>query len=431
MPLKVTRQAAEIAGHHLGTVVPRPIGTLFPPFFPNDWISDFSIDTIWKTTISQAHSSGAQQRTSLVERPSRVIGTHLAGLSQEDATALQMTLMRMQMHENPFPIYSDVTKLEVDLGASAKEVICNVQNKRFYKGQRVAFVNPSFTRQDYGVLATAIYGEIAETYGTGFTLVDALNNGQSAGVLVYPLIDVNPGLRFNTTLASDQTMFLNIQVEEVSGPNTLPGSWGVDISSYLDYYNGNPIFKLEPNWASRVNLSFIRMGNSYSQGRGQHVELHADRPQVQVDITETDLSRSETWDLLRFFDSRRGRTHPFWILQPLTSHDIIAITATYVDVSIFDYLDNLQTFLTHIGFEENDGTLHVRQVASIATQDSDKFRITFTDPFTVVPAPIRMAPAWLSALRVDNMEQVWHTNEHSQCSLSTIQVLDEAAYSIG
>ena len=341
-----------------------------------------------------------------------------------------MTLMRMQMHSTPFPLYSDVTTLDSSLLSSGVEVLCNIQYKRFYKGQRVAFVEPHFKRRDFGVLANAIYGEIKEVYGTGFTLVDPLVFTMGRGTMIFPMIDIHPGLKYETNLMSDETIVANIKTHELDGQSALPASWGEDVSQLFSYYEGNPIFKLDTNWASRVQQEFVRAGTSFYQGRANHTELHATVPQIQVSISELDITREEAWELLRFFDSRRGRTNPFWIIQPLTTHSVFAITSTYVDIPAWDYLDNLQTFMKYIGFEDTSRNLHIRKVSSIVLQAPDRFRVTFNDPFTSVPTVAKVAPAWLSNFTQDNLEQGWKTNHHSSCRLSTLQVLDEATYSI-
>lgn len=435
MPIKITRQTLEVLGTNLGQVTPAGIGTIYVPFLRNNWKASVEIDTLWETVISASGTSGKEERVSLKPRPSRVVTSTITGMDAGESAALQNSILTMMQGYGsdgrggvPFPLYSDRTEAtQNNYGASFIE--CDVSNRRFYRGQRVAFVPQTYQRRDYnGTLGTAFYGQIDEIFGNGISLVDPIDFDVLRADHIYPLIDIHPNLGFQTQLITDEHAQTRIRVIEKDGNNTLPPSWLEDVSYLFDYYNGYPIFDLTPNWKTQVVQGYDRLGIQYPNGRTSFTVPFGERPQVYFNITEMSLTRKEAWDLLRFFDSRRGRALPFWTIQPLTSWRPLAINNNYIDVPDHDYAQNVEDYFQYVGIEANEG-LFVRSISSV-TEFNGYFRIGFSDPFTSVPTPIRAAPAYLTRFNSDSHRQVWTTEAVSGARLEIKQILSEGSLAI-
>ena len=93
MPLRVTKQTLEVMGTNLGIVTSIGAGTIFPPFFKANWRQTVDLESAWKTNITRAKSSGAEQRTQQYRRPIRTQTCLITGMSQQESTQIQFSLM--------------------------------------------------------------------------------------------------------------------------------------------------------------------------------------------------------------------------------------------------------------------------------------------------------------------------------------------------
>ena len=440
MPLRVTRQTLEVLGTSLGVVTPLGIGTLFPPFFKPNWRQSIALESAWRTNITQAKSSGAEERTQQYKRPVRTQTCLVTGMNQQESTQLQFSLMAMSgvggTNRNkgvPFPIYPDRTELTTSANTGSSFLSCDTRYKRFYRGQRAALVPRNYSRfaltASPDVWITAEYVEIENVYSNGLDLTDPTIEDRVSGDHVYPMMDIHPNLSTKINPITDNHAELKLIVLEQDGASTLPPSWIGEIDEFVDYSLGYPIFALDTNWKSKIGFDILRQGSRFASGRGTITETEADRPTVRFSVSELDSTRQEAWNLLRFFDSRQGRTKPFWMIQPLTMWEPTSVTSPdKLDIPNYDYLQNLQDYITHVGIEYTDGSCEVVSVSSIVVQGTG-YRIT-TSNFSSVLTIRRISPAWLSRFSSDALRQVWTTEGVSTTGVGIQQVLDESAVAI-
>lgn len=424
MPIRITKQSIDVAAPFTGRVEPLSPGSIYVPFFRANWRNSIEVTTAWRTSISRAHNTGAGSRTSLVERPSRSISATITGLNQAQSTQLHMFLSTLSSRGTPFPIYTDFTRLNTTLGSSATDVDADIRYKRFYPGQRVAFIHPQYQRVNYGVEAYAIYGEILDTYDSGFELIDPLGFDIPADYIIFPMMDVSPELELETRIITDNHIETRITVLEQDGPSTLPESWrGLPNTNT---YEGYPILQIDPNYKTNISKSYLRHGQRFGQGRSYITALYSEIPHARWDFQELRLSREEGWNWLNFFDSRRGRTFAFWIIDPHTLWNIISLTTTYVEIADVDYLDNLQTYLHYVGFNTGD----IRKVSDITNPASGIYRITFEDPFLSVPDARYVTQAALSIFEQDAMTETWITDDKYSTEVMITQELNDKEITI-
>lgn len=438
MPIKVTKQTLEVMGTNLGVVTPASSGSSFLPFFKPNWRQRITLESSWRTNITQGIDSGAEERTQQYKRPLRTQTALITGMSQEESTEIQFGLLTLSgvggtnnERGMPFPLYSDRSTLTNNVtGGSTTFFGCDTKHRRFYRGQRAALTTINFERVivSGSILAPTDFIEIIDVFPNGVEATTSQGSFTRQD-FIYPLIDIHPLLSVKTNLITDNNIELKLTVLEQDGASTLPPSWLGEINEFVDYSLGYPIFALDTNWKSKVGFEILRQGQRYASGRGSVTDTEADRPIIKINITELDSTKEEAWNLLRFFDSRQGRTKPFWLIQPLTLWDVISATVNNITVPDYAYLQNLKDYITHIGIELTDGTCIVKLVDSITLSGSD-YVIDFTsDPLTTLQSQSirRISPAWLSRFSRDNITQVWTTEGVSTVNLEIQQLLDESS----
>jgi hypothetical protein len=89
--------------------------------------------------------------------------------------------------------------------------------------------------------------------------------------------------------------------------------------SLLDL-EAQPLFTLEPNWASSLNTSFAmsRLLTEYP-GSAQNLESLTDDAPYMFDAGFLLTTKAEEYTLLAFFNARRGMNQRFWMRHPQTA----------------------------------------------------------------------------------------------------------------
>ena len=437
MPIKVTRQALEFLGINPGVVSPASQGTLYPPILQNDWASQVKVTTSWQTAISRSPFTGTEQRDSLGSRPVRSVQTTFKGMSQAESTSVQMSLMSMMgvpgsKQGVPFPIYSDFAITKNQLGSTETLISCDTIHKRFYIGQRIALVNPYHARAEYsGVKAYATYAIVKNISFDSIEIEDPIGEVLPLGSIVYPLIDCLPSLSMNTQLVTDYYSEATITATEKDAGSTLPPTWIGEIDQYFDYHEGYPIFDFVPNYASTVTQGYIRYGRSNSTGRSTTVSLNEDKPVLTYSFSDLNTSREEAWQLLQFFDSRRGRALPFWTVQPLTTWKALDITTSSITVPDYDYRANIGTYISHVAIIDHSDKVYIKSIENIsAVGDSFVLGFPVNEEFSTVPTVKRVAPAWLARFASDTLDQSWITDHHQTSDITIEQLSEEKSVSV-
>lgn len=427
MPIYVTKQSFDVLGINPGTVEPLDLSTTFAPFILPDWSSPIIVSTEWMTSISVSPITGTEERISLQSRPTRTLSFVSSIINQETGFQTQMTLNRMMSHEIPFPLYSDQIFLTAPATSSDTVLQCDsTVFKRLYLGQRLMIAKRDHNR--FVVAGTAkapvLYGIVKDITADTITLEDPVGVDLEGNEIVYPCFDSLPILSSVIDLETDFFGNSRITVLEKSGSNTLPPTWIGEVDTWMDYYKGYPIFKIEPNYNTKVRQTHVRQGVKTGVGRGTVIDLYGELPDIQIKYTELSVSRREAWDMLRFFDSRRGTALPFWVIQPQTAWKFEGNTSTSVDISNTDFLDSINTYIKEIGIEDSTGKQYIRTVTSTsATLES--FTLNFNESLPEGIIIKRVTPAWLCRFGMDELSQSWQTDHIEFSDVNIIGIRSE------
>jgi hypothetical protein len=432
--IRVTKESIEVLGKDLGRVTPINLSTSRFGFWRANWRAQVDFSTTWQTDITRAHDSLAEQRTGLQERPVHSMRSLLTGMTHEEATRLLMHMHRLAKHRHPVPLFQDQTTLLAD--ASGTTLVCDTLDRSLYLGQRVAVLPRGHARiqTDVNEFVDVFFGEIAALSPTGITLVDPLPVTIPAGGHVYPLIDCLEILTSEFDLHTDQVPEVEIQAHELSGISTLPPSWDEDVDAYFPTFEGLPIFDVHPNWRDRVRMRIAREGERYAAGLSESQDVQGDRARFGFEMDYLEATRADALKIRRFFDSRRGRLRPFWLLSPQTFWKTTGVSTTHMGIEPFGYMEDIEEFLTHVGIELTDGTTYVREIEDVQQIDTPALRyriIWSSNPLPSAPTNVeRVTAAHLARFDSDTLTERWHTDTTVETSLSFTELLNEASVAL-
>ncbi len=148
-------------------------------------------------------------------------------------------------------------------------------------------------------------------------------------------------------------------------------------------------------------------------------------------LTFSFCERENLWDLLQFFDSRRGRLLPFWTYAPVPFFEFDDITATYVDVAdTFDPAD-VASALTYVAVVLKDGTVEIRPVSGAAIV-GQSIRISVSTNFSPPAAADvdYVTMGMMCRFDSDVMQETWYNDENCDVTLPMIEVHEEQDHSV-
>lgn len=417
----------------MSVVVPRPLadadgpgvdGQVYRPgyLFLVQWADPIEISTAFDTSVSQALTL-AEERKGLLSRPTRVGELSLVALAESDAWQLQMEVTRFSQADSLVPLFADFTAITAAAGGSL--LTCDTTDRRFFEGARIiiAELRNRATLADFEV-ATIAAGGVAPA---ALTLTASLGRTYPAGSRVYPAIEARLRLNGSSEVVTDRDLTSRLDWSEHIGASQLPGlaALGTTPAGFLEYL-GEAIMHLTPDW-SRHTTGPRRIARGSAAGRGVSVATWGARPLVSKSLGWQFLTRATAFQVLRFFDSRGGRLHPFLLPSFLDDFKLLALGTTTVDVTpngpVFDYAHT-----THLAIFMRDGTLVVRAIDSVARLSASVDQITLDTalPSGLLVADVRRVSA-CHRVRFDRDEMVelWQTNFAVTIACPVIEVINE------
>jgi len=423
--IRLTKFGVEVLGYAYPPVVVDPFAnTIFPLISEGDWRGEFSIETIWQTAISKSQSTGAEEREGRVSRPTRILRTLCTGMSRSETTRMLANAFSQAGTRYPAAIYPDFT---FTTNSSTTSLLCDTSYKRFFPGQRVAVLP-----ENYSLSAThlqAQLGIIDYVTPDEIKLLFPLDVACAAGDIVFPLADCQIKLSQELNARTDAIAEWLQECVELSGTATLPGLSEEDVHYLgMSYYQGYPIFDLEPNWRDSVRVGVAREGASVQSGNTNIVSADGD-PFLTFGGSFEEYDRAAIWRAGRFFDSRNGRLRPFWAVNPLVLFDIVSIpTLASFAVTTASASGQLTDLVKHVGIRYTSGALQVIQVTSIVNNVNGTTTINLIEDMAVGVESV--TSAHLSRFDQDSFKETWRTDEICQFDLNYRSLLDEATYAV-
>ena len=422
----------------MSAVIPRPlaaadgpgvVGQVYRPgyLFLVQWADPVELATAFDTSVTQAQTL-AEERKGLLSRPTRVGELSLVSLAERDAWQLQMFVTRYSQADSLVPLFADFTAITV--AASGSVLTCDTTERRFFEGARViiAELRNRATLADFEVVTIAAGGVAPGA----LTLTAAVARTYPAGSRVYPAIEARLSLRGSSEVVTDRDMTSRLNWSEHIGASQLPGlvPVGTTPAGFLSYA-GEVIMHVTPDW-SRHTTGPRRIARGSRAGRGVSVATWGGRPLVAKSLGWQFLTRAAAFNVLRFFDSRGGRLHPFLLPSFLDDFTPLALGSITVDVTpngpVFDYAHS-----THLAIFMRDGTLVVREIDSVARLSSSVDQITLDTalPSGLLLADVRRVSAChLVRFDRDEIAEIWQTNHAVTMACPVVEVINEKTVAV-
>lgn len=418
------------------SVIPKPladvngpgaVGQVLPPgyLFLPQWREPMELATAFGTVVTRAQTL-AEERKGLAPRPLRIGEFTVQGMKQLDTWRVEMLAQRLAQADSLVPLPSDVTKL---LAAGAGPVLsCDTQFRRLFDGARVIIAEPTrAARFDEFEVAT-----IAGTTATTLTLTAALSRSYAAGSRIYPAIETTISAEVEVDIFNDRLVGSRLRWAEAAGVSQLPGLQAVGTTpAEFSELGGLPILDIPPDW-NRIAAASQRIARAGRTGRTSVIQTWGARALFARSMTWQFATRAAAWPLLKFFDSRAGRLHPFLMPSWLEDFVGLALGGDTVDVVAngpdFDY-----THVTHLAVLERNGAVHVRIIDQVDRLSGNIDRMTLATP---LPSGLtltdvrRLSAAQQVRFAKDELTERWITDQAVSVTAPVVEVVNEKSVAI-
>ena len=426
--VQASRVAIEVLARQgsAGPVVPLALADDASIFLHN-WVAKAELSTSFKNSVSYSPSTGAESRRGLSVKPFRTMKLEwmlgVNGIELSDLERLEVFLRRMGEDRFQVPIYKDQQELSAAHGSGVDTISVPTDKARFFPGARVAIVQLD---PDYGPLSVTYHIIQSKTNNT-ITFDAALGVDIASGSLVFPLMDCEVMLEVKADYITAHVPRIRMTVSEVPGDSQLPPLKS-DIPPNAEVYDEKPIWFEEPDWSRAVTKGRSRHGTRSRSGRADFVSIEADRPR-QTHRFQVSGGRDEMWDVLEFFETRRGRLRTFWHIDQDQYLEPVEIDASglFVGVSEIGDIADFQEEFDYVGIVMDDGKVFVREAVTIQ-QILTVFRITMDlaiDLGLSAANVVRVARARATRFETDELTETWTHTGHMTSRISLIETLNE------
>jgi len=394
--------------------------------FLHNWATQAKMTSSFRTSVVHSPDSGADSRRGLTLKPFRTLDLEWMICAHIDLARLErieVALRRLTDQRFPVPIYMDQRELDAAYDAADSTIVVDTTKARFFLGQRVAIVQVD---KDF-VPVSFSFHIIEGKSNNSLTFEDPLGVDVAAGSLVFPMMDCEVILEVEANYQTARVPVVKITMAEAPGASQLPPLRS-DNPTGAEIYNGRPIWYEEPDWVQGITKGRSRYGDRSDAGRADFVNAEGDRSR-QVHKYVLTGKRDEMWNVLEFFETRRGRLRSFWHIDQDQYFETVDIdpTGTFISVAEIGDLADFQEEFEHVGIIMNDGMVYVREAVTI-DQVLTVFRITMDDPIDINldPADVaRIARARLSRFESDAFTETWQHTNYMNCGVEIIEVLNE------
>jgi len=389
-------------------------------FFLHNWADLSELETFYSTDIMRSATSLAEDRRGLLSKPQRVLSLSWLSVTRAEAQRFLQALFRMQQESVEVPLYMDQSLITSP--SAGTTLNCSTVDRRFFVGQKV--LATSFDGQ--GRPTNTVVGEIL-TVAAGVITTVASMGTHPVGDLVFPIIDTHVMLEGEITAFNDFVGRLSLSFREVEGANAIPVflALGLDPPGF-PIQQSLPVLITEFNLLGGMRTRVVRHGVLGRFGRGFDNFEQGPRALVEQEFRFLLETRAEAFQLLKFFDSRRGRLFPFFIAFPHGIWEVTAIGVTTLDITATGNFSDLEDFTDYVAIVEFNGTTTIRLITSFVDNGAT-WRINVVS-FGVPPLLSdinRAGPAHLSRMAKDSMVESWNTDQVCQITLTTREMVNE------
>ena len=406
--------------------------------FLHNWATKARMSTSFRTDVVTSPDSGAESRRGLNVKPFRTLDLEwticdsetTSGVgSLEELERLEVFLRRMTDQRFQVPIYMDQQELAASYVAADDTIFITTDEGRFFPGARVAIVQLDACNQP----VSFSFHIIDDMENDRLTFDTTLGVDIAAGSYVFPIMDCEVSLEVEALYETARVPSVKMTVSEAPGASQLPPLKS-DTPSGAETYLDRPIWFEEPDWTRGISKGRSRHGSRNSEGRADFVSVEGDRSR-QTHRFQINGTRSDMWQALEFFETRRGRLRSFWHVDQDQYFELVGIDAAGADVSIsannLDLADTVEEF-DYLGLVMSDGKVYVRDVTNLLSILT-VFQISLGDnlPAGLQVADVhRVARARLTRFAKDEFVETWEHTGYMSAGINIIEVLNEQDFTI-
>jgi len=406
-----------------------PAETTPPPnadpvtLFLADWARGVDVRCSYQTDI-QTSDGDLEQRLSLVHAGALTMTLRHRAISSRgpDSSTLIGLLEQLAGSRVLLPLVSDHATLTADAAGGA--TVLNVRStdaRRYGPGVPIIIAKRSTVDRTRWIWERRTVAAVTTTTIT----IDALTQSWPAGSRVFPAFRAEVLLNSSVSLHTRIHATAEISATEIAGPDQLPSlcAPGTTPPGFAEFA-GHPIMHLAYDWASDVAVSIKRAGSLAKIGLGQSPDIRGPRGRFAPSLDFTSLRRSQARQILALFDSRAGRTYPFWLPRPNDDFRVASIAgSTIVCVAGFPTLASAQDRVgRHLALVRRDGSVTVHRVTA-AADVAGSVQLAVTPPPSGTIDTVRRG-AWCDLVRfdADDMDSSWVTDETHRATLPIISL---------
>lgn len=424
----VTRYGFEILARSFIPMTEFDIPANFELFLHN-WATACRLESTYRTDVTSAAESLAEERTGLIQKPYRALTVEWTARQKAEINTLLVELRRLVDETSIVPLYCDAVELTASASAGASTVYGDFSRGRWFQNGPVVIVRLTPTQGSGGAsrVQSWEFGTIVSRFDDRLKLADAIaTSSPAARTVVMPLMKTHPQTAVTFTHETNTMAVLSVTFDEVYGPTALPPV-ASDLPGGFYTYSGLPILSpLGHQWANGLEVEFVREGELSSIGRGRLVFQRGARHRVSYELRFEDY-RAGIWPMIQFFDTRRGRLIPFWMIDPENVFTVSLISGSFLTVSVLGDLSDFQAEMDHVGIVFTDGRTAVRRATAIQLV-AGAWRITLDEalPAGYTASDIRLfGRARKMRMREDALAEDWDTTNVCRLAVPVIELLAE------
>ncbi len=390
-------------------------------FFLHNWAKRTEVESRWMTDVGRSYFTDQEDRRSLASKPRRSLLVVWQGRNQNETARMLMQLMRSENESIEVPLYSDVAAVTNAAGAFINGAAGAFSNRRFQVGKKLIIVSADLQTLDRRTILSVASAQLV--------MSSPLAGVYTTGAFVLPIMDTLPALDHTGQWLTDDHGEFKARFREVVGSASLDHSGGTfgDAPAGWPTVSGVPVLNLGHNWVAQAKTQISRQGASLFSGKAPFVELAGARPILTFNLQFSPLTRSEFQSLLEFFDTRRGRCLPFWILNPASLFTATQAAGATVRIQALENAGDLTDFIDYVAVEQLDGTIEIRLLSSVNIISATEWDLVPLAPFTATPlADIRrVTSGHFARFSNDAMVESWSSDAFTSINLSVVEILNE------
>lgn len=410
----------------------------FAEVFTNDWTTGVRVSRTYTTNISSPKSA-AEQRYSLFDLPLLSMEAKIFAHSEREVGSLKAIAQRLTKARGLWPLYSDEMRVTAAADEDDTEIeIGDLALSRVSVGSFVLILiadhNSRPESNYYPHDADFLVTEVLDIDGNTIE-VAALDRDIPAGARVFPLVRGRLNLNAGGSVVTDAAIELDVSILEHPGRSQLPAMWPANTtpSGVQTGLFSLPIFERLPSAGEPWSWGFVRRGDASTSGISYEIQTYGTRGLYTASFVVRSTTRAEAFDLIRFFDSRRGRTFAFWFLDPLSEYR--AWTGVTSGTSIVARVGGIKAdndLKPYLYIRRTNGTVLICDVTSYTRVTEDLYLIQFAN---IGASPTaneieKIGVAYLSRFDSDILAEEWLTTEKMDAGISIVELEDEKSLTI-